>query len=129
MNPGSAGRWAARLATTTIRRDLFIDGKFVPAVSGERFASVTPRDGTILAQVAAGAAPDIDRAVRSGVRAFESGVWSAADPAQRKTVLLRLAELIEANRDELALLESIDAGKPIGDTLAVDVPKLSLIHI
>jgi len=123
VNADGAGGWGARLAATAIRSDLFIDGRFVPALSGERFASVTPRDGTVLTQVAAGSDPDIDRAVRSGARAFDSGIWSAADPADRKAVLLRLVELIESNRDELALLESIDVGKPISDTLAVDVPK------
>ena len=115
--------WEKRLEAATIRRDLFIDGRFVEAASGERFVDTTPRDGSVLAEVAAAGEEDVDRAVRSGYRAFESGVWSQADPQDRKTVLLRFAELIDEHREELALLESIDVGKPISDTLAVDVPK------
>ena len=115
--------WTARLEKLDLRTDLFIDGRFVPAESGERFTDTTPRDGSVLAEIAAGGEADVDRAVRAGLRAFESGVWAEADPAQRKSVLLKLADLMLEHRDELALLESIDVGKPISDTLAVDVPK------
>jgi gamma-glutamyl-gamma-aminobutyraldehyde dehydrogenase/4-guanidinobutyraldehyde dehydrogenase/NAD-dependent aldehyde dehydrogenase len=115
--------WAARAALLHPRADAYIGGKFVPAASGQRFATTSPRDGRLLAEVAAGDAEDVDRAVRSAYDAFASGVWSQADPSVRKRVLLRFADLILENADELALLETLDVGKPIGDTTKVDVPK------
>jgi 4-guanidinobutyraldehyde dehydrogenase/NAD-dependent aldehyde dehydrogenase len=65
---------------------------------------------------------DADRAVAAARRAFDDGVWSRQPPRERKRVLLRFAELILAHRDELALLETLDMGKPIADSLAVDIP-------
>lgn len=105
-----------------VRTDAFIDGRFVAAADGRTFDDVSPRDGSVIAQVARGSAEDIDRAVRAARRAFESGAWSLADPAQRKRVLLRLAELIDEHAEELAQLESADVGHPIGDARGVDVP-------
>src|SRR5207248_2217596 len=64
----------------------------------------------------------VDRAVRGGRAAFESGVWSRSAPKHRKLVLQRLAELVDEHRDELALLETLDTGKPIRDSTKVDVP-------
>ncbi|HEX5955858.1 MAG TPA: aldehyde dehydrogenase, partial [Solirubrobacterales bacterium] len=69
-----------------------------------------------------GDAEDVDRAVRAARRAFDAGDWSMADPAERKRVLLRLAELIREHAEELALLDSLDMGKPVEDALGVDVP-------
>ena len=66
--------------------------------------------------------PDVDAAVRGARGAFEAGVWAHAAPRQRKKVLMRFAELIEENADELALLETLDMGKPIRDARNVDVP-------
>ena len=76
----------------------------------------------MLAQVAACAEAEVDLAVRSARQAFEAGVWSQRTPAERKQVLLRLAELILANRDELALLDSLNMGKPVMDAWNIDVP-------
>ena len=115
--------WAARAAALHPRRDAYISGTFVPAASGERFTTTSPRDGRVLAEVAACGPQDVDRAVRSAHDAFESGAWSKADPAVRKRVLLRFADLILEHAEELALLETLDVGKPIGDTTTVDVPK------
>ena len=115
--------WAARAATLRPRRDAYISGTFVPAVSGERFTTTSPHDGRVLAEVAACGPQDVDRAVRAAHAAFESGAWSKADPAVRKRVLLRFADLILEHAEELALLETLDVGKPIGDTTTVDVPK------
>jgi acyl-CoA reductase-like NAD-dependent aldehyde dehydrogenase len=72
--------------------------------------------------VAQGDVEDVDRAVAAARNSFDDGRWADQSPANRKRVLLKLADLIRANRDELALLESLDVGKPIRDTLAVDVP-------
>jgi acyl-CoA reductase-like NAD-dependent aldehyde dehydrogenase len=114
--------WVARANALAPRRDLFINGAFVPALSGARFTTSTPRDQSVLAEVASAQEADVDLAVRSARAAFESGVWSESDPGYRKRVLLAFADLIEANRDELALVETLDVGKPIGDTTRVDVP-------
>jgi gamma-glutamyl-gamma-aminobutyraldehyde dehydrogenase/4-guanidinobutyraldehyde dehydrogenase/NAD-dependent aldehyde dehydrogenase len=105
-----------------MRTEAFIDGRFVPAADGATFADVSPRDGTVVAEVAACSAEDVDRAVRAARRAFEAGLWAEADPAQRKRVLLALAALIDEHLEELAQLESTDVGHPIGDARGVDVP-------
>jgi acyl-CoA reductase-like NAD-dependent aldehyde dehydrogenase len=94
----------------------------VPAASGATFDCVSPIDGRLLARVASTDASDADLAVAAARRAFESGTWSRQPPRERKRVLLRFAELILAHRDELALLETLDMGKPISDSLAVDIP-------
>ncbi|GAA0462008.1 aldehyde dehydrogenase [Paractinoplanes deccanensis] len=112
--------WHALARAVEPRTDAFIDGKPVPAADGRRFPTVNPATGEVLAQVAACGDEDVDRAVAAARRAFPR--WAATAPGERKAVLLRLAELIRANADELALLDSLDAGKLIGDTSAVDVP-------
>ncbi len=105
-----------------IRAQAFLDGEYADAASGETFDSVNPATGERLASVAACDAEDVDRAVHGARAAFESGVWSRTAPKQRKRVLLRLAELVREHRDELALLETLDMGKPIRDSRKVDVP-------
>ncbi|GAA0597688.1 aldehyde dehydrogenase [Caenispirillum bisanense] len=103
------------------RTQLFIDGRFVPALSGKTFDRISPRDGRVIAQVAEGDAADVDVAVASARRAFEKGSWSQMPPARRKRVLLALADKMREHRNELALLETLDMGKPIRDAFAVDV--------
>ncbi len=100
----------------------FIDGRYVGAVSGETFDCVSPIDGRVIANVASADAADVDLAVEAARRAFERGSWSRQPPRERKRVLLRFAELLLEHRDELALLETLDMGKPISDSLAVDIP-------
>ena len=105
------------------RTDAFIDGAFRPAGTGERFATENPATGRPLAEIAAGDADDIDRAVRAARRAFDDGRWSRLAPAERKVTLLRFADLLEANLEELALLDSLEAGKPITDCRETDLPE------
>ncbi|TIC85687.1 aldehyde dehydrogenase [Nocardioides sp. GY 10127] len=119
--------WSEVRASMTLERDLFVDGAFVPAASGERFATVDPATGDVLAEVARGADEDVDRAVAAARRSFEAGHWSRADPAERKRVLLAVADLVDAHRDELALMESLDGGKLVRDTHAWDVPGTAAI--
>lgn len=114
--------WAARAARISFRRQAFIDGRFVDARSGETFDSINPATGAVLAQVAACDAADVDRAVAAGRRAFEDGRWSRMAPGDRKAVMLRLAELIRANLEELALLDSLDMGKLVTDAATIDAP-------
>ena len=114
--------WLARAAAIEPRTEAFIDGTFVAAASGETFDDVAGRDGSVIARVAAGGAEDVDRAVSAARTAFDDRRWADRSPADRKRILLRFADRIREQRDELALLESLDVGKPIRDTLAVDVP-------
>jgi acyl-CoA reductase-like NAD-dependent aldehyde dehydrogenase len=105
-----------------MRTDAFIAGEFVPAADGRRFSDVSPRDGEVVAEVARGSGEDVNRAVRAARRSFEQSGWATCAAAERKRVLLRLAELIDEHADNLAQLESIDVGHPIGDAQRVDVP-------
>lgn len=101
---------------------LFIHGKTVDAASAKTFECINPGTGETLAHIAEGDAEDIDRAVVSARQAFESGAWSNLAPKARKKVLIHLADLMMEHREELALLETLDVGKPISDSLSVDVP-------
>ena len=101
----------------------FIDGKFRAAASGQSFASLNPATGEVLTEVAACGAEDIDLAVSKAREAFDSGVWSRRHPAERKAILIRLAKLMRRNRHELAVMESLDSGKPIRDCAEIDVPE------
>jgi gamma-glutamyl-gamma-aminobutyraldehyde dehydrogenase len=105
------------------RTDVFVAGRFRESVSGERFVTENPATGQPLAQVAAGGAADIDLAVRTAREAFDDGRWSGRSPAERKSVLLGFADLIETHLEELALLDSLEAGKPITDCREVDLPE------
>lgn len=117
----TAADWHAAADTLTFRGEALIDGRRVPAVSGETFASHSPVDGRFLADIAACGAEDVDRAVAAARRAFTDGRWARRAPAERKAVLVRFAELIRAHRDELALTETLDMGKPISDSTSIDV--------
>ncbi|MGB6009327.1 aldehyde dehydrogenase [Castellaniella sp.] len=114
--------WQAHSLDLDIRSGIYIDGAFGSAASGETFACVSPIDGRTLAHIAAGDDADVDRAVRSARAAFEGGAWSLLAPAKRKRVLLKFAELIRRHQDELALLETLDVGKPIRFSRTVDIP-------
>jgi gamma-glutamyl-gamma-aminobutyraldehyde dehydrogenase len=115
--------WQNAALALKIPHQAFINGEFVDAKGGATFASINPADGSKLADVAACQQEDIDRAVAAARQAFDSGVWSRMHPRDRKKRLLRLAELIEQHREELALLETLDMGKPIGDAVLYDLPE------
>jgi gamma-glutamyl-gamma-aminobutyraldehyde dehydrogenase len=109
-------------ALPTFRTKAFIDGEFRDAQSGETFVTLNPATGREITQVAAGAATEIDAAVAAARRSFDDGRWSRMPPADRKKVLLRFADALEANSDELATLDSLEGGKPISDARDVDLP-------
>jgi gamma-glutamyl-gamma-aminobutyraldehyde dehydrogenase len=113
---------AERLARLAPPSQAVIDGALVEAASGATFHNVSPRDGHVLNMVTACQAEDVERAVAGARAAFEDGRWRDQGPRQKKAVLFRLAELMERDADELALLESLDVGKPISDARNVDVP-------
>ena len=112
---------ASKLRGTLDSRHL-IDGERVDSLDGGRFESVDPATGDTLAAVAAGKATDIDRAVAAADRAFRDGRWSRMNPRKRMKILQRFADTVEAHAEELAVLDTLDMGKPIGDMVAVDIP-------
>ena len=101
-----------------------IGGRSVEAASGRTFTSLNPATGQPFAAVAECDAEDVDRAVAAARTAFEDGPWGRLAPADRKLLLLRFASLVEAHTDELAVMESLEAGKPISDCAGVDLPDL-----
>ncbi|GAA3736125.1 aldehyde dehydrogenase (NAD+) [Spinactinospora alkalitolerans] len=101
--------------------DLFIDGEFTPASGEERITTLNPADEEPLAEVAAAAEADVDRAVRAARRAFER-VWAPMPGAERGKYLFRISRIIQERARELAVLESLDNGKPIKETRDVDLP-------
>ena len=101
---------------------VFIDGQWVPARSGRTFATVNPATEEIIAEVAEGDAADIDAAVKAARAAFDVGPWPRMDARQRGRLMHRLADLIEAEIDDLAALESLDNGKPFADSRTIDIP-------
>ncbi|NLP59783.1 aldehyde dehydrogenase [Paraburkholderia sacchari] len=122
MEKRTLAYWQDKAASLSIEGRAFIDGASRDAYSGRTFDCVSPIDGRVLANVADCGAADVDAAVAAARRAFEQGVWAGRNPRERKAVLLRWAALMREHLDELALLETLDAGKPIGDTTTVDVP-------
>jgi aldehyde dehydrogenase (NAD+) len=104
-----------------MHRRLLIDGQHVESVSGRSFKTLDPATEEVIATIAEGNAADVDRAVAAGRRAFE-GPWSTMRPAERGQILFRLVELMKSHADELAELESRDAGKPIAAVLRQDLP-------
>ena len=92
---------------------LFIDGKFVPARSGETFEVINPATGEVFAKASAGAATEIDLAVKAARRAFDSGPWSAMNPSVRRNLMWKLADALEKNGDEIAILETLNNGMPL----------------
>ena len=119
--------YKAIAASLVLPQNAFIDGTFRPAISGKTFTTTNPATGEALTEVAACGAADVDLAVAKAREAFEDGRWSRLHPAERKDVLIKLAKLMERNARELAVLESIDAGKTIYDCETVDVPET--IHV
>ncbi|HEV7574974.1 MAG TPA: aldehyde dehydrogenase family protein [Caldimonas sp.] len=104
-----------------MRHQLFIDGRFVDAESGETLATLNPHDNSTIVDVALAGRADVDKAVDAAERAFPK--WSRLAAADRGRILLKLADLIEANGEELARLESLDTGHPLRDSRALDVPR------
>src|SRR5438132_1917301 len=103
-------------------RPLFIGGKWQDSASGKTFPTINPATGEVICQVAEGDKADVDLAVKAARKAFESGPWPKMNASERGRLLNRLADLIEANREELATLESLDNGKPYRDSLNIDLP-------
>lgn len=118
------GEWQAAAATARKRIEtrLFIDGRFVDAAKGGRFTTINPANGEPLAEMSSGTGEDIDRAVAAARRAFKAGSWSKMAPRQRMEILYRFAALVDQHAESLAVLETLDMGKPIADVVGGDLP-------
>ncbi len=101
---------------------LFINGRWVDSVSGKTFDTLNPATEDVITSVAEGDSTDIDLAVTAAREAFENGPWEKTDARDRSRILLKIAGLIERNKDELALLDTLDNGKPINETTKADIP-------
>jgi len=112
---------SAAIAKVKPSYGLFIDGKFAEAEGGSQFASVNPANEEQLSMVAQANAVDVDRAVTSARRAYDK-VWSKTTGAQRSKYLFRIARLIQERSRELAVVETLDNGKPIRESRDVDIP-------
>jgi aldehyde dehydrogenase (NAD+)/gamma-glutamyl-gamma-aminobutyraldehyde dehydrogenase len=117
MTVQTAAHYHVIAGRITLSGCAFIDGAFAAASDGAVMETVNPATGEILAAVAHCQTADVDRAVAAARRAFRDGSWSRCAPEHRKAVLLRLAGLIRVHSEELAVLESLDSGKPIRDCL------------
>ena len=106
-----------------LRTQAFIDGGFRDAVDGRRYVTRNPATGQPIAEVAEGGPADVDAAVAAARRAADDGRWSRMSPGDRKRILVRWADRIEDHARELGLIETIDAGKPIVDTVGLDMPE------
>ncbi|MEM7195614.1 MAG: aldehyde dehydrogenase [Pseudomonadota bacterium] len=122
MTDFSLEYWTDMSSGLSFKNQAYIDGRFVDSVSGKTFECVNPATQKVLTNVSLCDETDIDRAVSAARKSFESGVWSKQSPADRKSVLLKLADLIREHHEELALLESLDMGKPVMDAYNVDIP-------
>ena len=122
MNFQHLAYWQEKAKNLAIETRLFINGEYCAAADNTTFETIDPAAQQTLAQVARGKKADVERAVKAARQAFDNGDWSQASPARRKAVLTHFADLMEAHREELALLETLDTGKPIRHSLRDDIP-------
>ncbi|MFQ6005407.1 MAG: aldehyde dehydrogenase [Woeseia sp.] len=119
-----AWRGMAEKASSKPETRLFIGGDYVDAIDGERFETVNPANLEAFASVSAANAKDIDSAVASARKTFESGVWSRMAPRDRMEIMYRFTGLIDEHAEQLAVLDTLDMGKPISDVLHIDIPSV-----
>jgi acyl-CoA reductase-like NAD-dependent aldehyde dehydrogenase len=112
--------WTELAKNISFRKQMFINGEYVNALSGKTFDAISPIDQSILTAISAAQSEDVDLAVKSAKQAFDSGIWRDMNPRDKKEIMLRWADLVRANYKELALLETLEVGKPIGDTSGYD---------
>ncbi len=110
-------------AALPLPSNAFINGASRPAASGKRFDTSNPATGAVLSSIAACDARDVDFAVEKAREAFDAGVWRGLHPGERKQTLIKLAKLVKRHARELAVMESLDSGKPISDCELIDVPE------
>ncbi|KAH7848357.1 hypothetical protein Vadar_001841 [Vaccinium darrowii] len=101
---------------------LFINGEFVDSISGKTFETIDPRTGEVIARVAEGDNEDIDLAVKAARHAFDHGPWPRLSGSERRRIMMKFADLIDENTEELAALDTLDAGKLLGWGKTMDIP-------
>ncbi|WP_459618082.1 aldehyde dehydrogenase [Bordetella sp. 2513F-2] len=119
--------WEERAASLALRNRALIDGRWHDGGDAPLDA-INPANGKLLTQVAACGPAEVDLAVAAARRSFDAGAWSAMPRRERKRRLLRLAELVREHAEELALIETLDMGKPIGDALLFDLPETATTY-
>lgn len=122
--PRTRQAWADAAARLRIAQGHFIEGRHVQSLQGGTMPCTNPANGQVITQVARGTAGDVDAAVASAQAAWRDGRWRLLSPRERMRILQRWADVIEAHTDELALLETLDMGKPISDVLNIDLPEV-----
>ena len=115
-------QWQTMANSMEFISDAFIDGQFIAAQQGERFDVINPATGKLLTQVASCQSEDADLAVAAAKNVFKKGSWSRLPALERKKTLLKFADLIEQHSETLALIDTLDMGKPISDTVGFDLP-------
>ncbi len=115
--------YRAIAADISLPVNAYINGKFMRPKSGQTMDSINPATGSVLGKVAACGSEDVDFAVVKAREAFDRGDWSRMHPSDRKEVMIRLTKLIKRHRHELAVLESLESGKPIRECAETDVPE------
>jgi 4-(gamma-glutamylamino)butanal dehydrogenase len=113
--------YAATAAEMDLPSTAYINGKFVKAKSAKTFETINPATGEVLTKVSACGAADVDYAVKKARQAFDAGVWSRMHPAERKSAMIQWVKLMRRHHRELAVMESIDSGKPIRDCVNIDL--------
>lgn len=106
----------------TLPQACHIDGSYHNA-SGEALVSTNPATGAVLAKIAMANERDVDVAVSKAKDAFDNGIWANKHPSERKEILIKLAKLLKRNRRQMAVMESLDSGKPISDCMGIDIPE------
>ncbi|RCL02985.1 MAG: gamma-glutamyl-gamma-aminobutyraldehyde dehydrogenase [Candidatus Tokpelaia sp. JSC189] len=119
----TAPEYAAIAKNLNLPAQAFIDGRFCASTSGRTFQTKNPFTGEVLTNISACDAQDVDIAVSNAKAVFENGHWNRCSPSERKYVLLRFALLMEKNAHELAVMESLDSGKPIRECELTDIPE------
>jgi len=114
--------WAQRAQAAKCHHRAFIDGSFRDTGGAELYSKESPIDGRVLAEFPVGSAEDVDSAVASARLAFDDGRWGHQSATVRQAALLRLADLVEANAEELAILDVLEVGKPVRDAISIDLP-------
>ena len=122
ITPADHATWIARAAAAKFETGLFIDGRSA-AGSGQPIPAINPANGQLIAELSCGSAEDMDRAVASAKQAWDDGRWRHLAPRARMDIFRRWADLIEQHAAELALLETLNMGKPISDALSIDLPE------
>lgn len=120
----TASEYATIAKNLSFQTLAFIDGQFQASVSGNTFKTTNPATGELLAEITACNSQDVDLAVAKAKAAFEDGRWHRLSPNERKHVLLKFADLLEKNTVELAVMESLDSGKPVSECQLTDVPEM-----